>query len=54
MHSGMYGMNVMQESNRQMRGTSPAQIKGAEVSISLGVGGMFGAAGCVVFSNVEP
>ena len=51
MHSGMY---AMQESNRQMRGTSPAQIKGAEVSVSLGGGGMFGAAGCVVISNVAP
>ena len=54
MHSGMYGMYAMQESIRQMRGTAPAQIEGAEVSVSLGVGGMFGAAGCVVFSNVAP
>ena len=54
MHSGMYGMYAMQESVRQMRGTAPAQIAGAEVSVSLGVGGMFGAAGCVVFSNVAP
>jgi len=54
MHSGMYGMYAMQESVRQMRGVAPAQIDGAEVSVSLGVGGMFGAAGCVVFSNVAP
>lgn len=51
MHSGMYGMYALQESVRQMRGTSPAQVEGAEVSVCLGVGGMFGAAGCVVFGN---
>lgn len=54
MHSGMYGMYAMQESIRQVRGVAPAQVDGVEVSVSLGVGGMFGAAGCVVFSNVEP
>ena len=53
MHSGMYGMYAMQESVRQMRGTAPAQVDGAEISVSLGVGGMFGAAGCVVFSNID-
>lgn len=51
MHSGMYGMYALQESVRQMRGTSPAQVAGAEISVCLGVGGMFGAAGCVVFGN---
>ena len=51
MHSGMYGMYALQESVRQMRGTAPAQVPGAEVSVCLGVGGMFAAAGCVVFSN---
>jgi acetyl-CoA acetyltransferase len=54
MHSGMYGMYAMQESVRQVRGVAPAQVDGVEVSVSLGVGGMFGAAGCVVFSNVAP
>jgi acetyl-CoA acetyltransferase len=54
MHSGMYGMYAMQESVRQMRGTSPAQVPGAELSVCLGVGGMFAASGCVVFSNVAP
>ena len=53
-HSGMYGMYAMQESVRQMRDNSPAQVEGTEVSVSLGVGDMFGAAGCVVFSNVAP
>ncbi len=51
MHSGMYGMYALQESVRQLRGTSPAQVEGAEISVCLGVGGMFGAAGCVVFGN---
>jgi acetyl-CoA acetyltransferase len=54
MHSGMYGMYALQESVRQMRGIAPAQVEGAEISVCLGVGGMFGASGCVVFSNVEP
>ena len=51
MHSGMYGMYAMQESVRQMRGNAPAQVEGAEVSLCLGVGGMFGASGCIVFGN---
>ncbi|MEZ5383612.1 MAG: hypothetical protein R2754_17660 [Microthrixaceae bacterium] len=51
MHSGMYGMYALQESVRQMRGTAPAQVEGAEVSLCLGVGGMFGASGCVVFGT---
>ncbi len=52
MHSGMYGMYAMQESVRQMRGVAPAQVQNAEVSVCLGVGGMFGASGCVVFGNM--
>ena len=51
MHSGMYGMYALQESVRQMRGTAPAQIPGAEISLCHGVGGMFGAAGTIVFAN---
>lgn len=53
MHSGMYGMYAMQESVRQLRGTAAAQVEGAEISVCLGVGGMFGASGCVVFGR-EP
>ncbi len=53
MHSGMYGMYAMQESVRQMRGVAPAQVQGAAISLCLGVGGMFGASGCVVFGR-EP
>jgi acetyl-CoA acetyltransferase len=51
MHSGMYGMYALQESVRQMRGIAPAQIPGAKVAVSHGVGGMFAASGTVIFSN---
>ncbi len=54
MHSGMYGMYALQESVRQMRGTSPAQIDGAKISVCHGVGGMFAASGTIIFSNEEP
>jgi acetyl-CoA acetyltransferase len=54
MHSGMYGMYALQESVRQMRGTSPAQVDGAKISVCHGVGGMFAASGTIVFSNQEP
>lgn len=52
MHSGMYGMYALQEGVRQMRGTSPAQVEGAEISLVHGVGGMFSAAATVVLTNV--
>ena len=51
MHSGMYGMYALQESVRQMRGIAPAQVPGAKISYSQGIGGMFGAAGTIIFSN---
>ena len=51
MHSGMYGMYALQESVRQIRGTAAAQVPDAQVSLCLGVGGMFGASGCVVLGN---
>ena len=50
-HSGMYGMYAMQESVRQMRGMAPAQVDGAKISVCQGVGGMFAAAGTVIFGN---
>ena len=53
MHSGMYGMYALQDSVRQIRGTAPAQVVDANVSLCLGVGGMFGASGCIVFGK-EP
>ena len=54
MHSGMYGMYALQESVRQMRGTAPAQVADAEISVCLGVGGMFAASGCIVMTNQQP
>ena len=54
MHSGMYGMYALQESVRQMRGTAPAQIDGAKISVCHGVGGMFAASGTIIFSNEAP
>jgi acetyl-CoA acetyltransferase len=54
MHSGMYGMYAMQESIRQLRGIAPAQVPGAKISISHGVGGMFAASGTVIWSNEAP
>lgn len=54
MHSGMYGMYALQESVRQLRGTAPAQVPNAKISIAHGVGGMFAASGTIVFSNEAP
>lgn len=51
MHSGMYGMYALQESVRQMRGTAPAQVPNAKISVCHGVGGMFAASGTVIFTN---
>jgi acetyl-CoA acetyltransferase len=54
MHSGMYGIYALQESVRQMRGTAPAQIPGARISVCHGVGGMFAASGTIFMSNQPP
>src|SRR5437899_3846465 len=54
MHYGMYGMYALQESVRQMRGTAPAQIEGAKISVCHGVGGMFAASGTIIMSNEAP
>ena len=51
MHSGMYGMYALQESVRQMRGTAPAQVPNATISVCHGVGGMFAASGTIIFTN---
>ncbi len=53
-HTGMYGMFALQESVRQMRGTAPAQVEGAKISVCHGVGGMFAASGTIVLTNQEP
>jgi hypothetical protein len=51
MHSGMY---ALQESVRQMRGSAPAQIPGAKVSVCHGVGGMLAASGTIIMANEAP
>jgi acetyl-CoA acetyltransferase len=53
MHSGMYGMYALQESVRQMRGIAPAQVEGAKITVSHGVGGMFAASGTIIFTNQD-
>jgi acetyl-CoA acetyltransferase len=53
MHSGMYGMYALQESVRQMRGIAPAQVEGAKIAVSHGVGGMFAASGTIIFTNQD-
>jgi acetyl-CoA acetyltransferase len=54
MHSGMYGMYALQESVRQLRGSAPAQVPGAKVSVAHGVGGMFAASGTIILGNERP
>jgi acetyl-CoA acetyltransferase len=53
-HSGMYGMYLMQESARQLRGEAFRQVEGIRTSFMQGVGGMFGAAGSQVWTNEPP
>jgi acetyl-CoA acetyltransferase len=53
-HTGMYGMFAIQESVRQIRGTSPSQVDGVEISVAHGVGGMFSAAGTLVLGSHAP
>jgi acetyl-CoA acetyltransferase len=45
------GMYALQESVRQIRGTAPAQIEGAKISVGHGLGGMFAASGTIIMSN---
>ena len=37
-----------------MRGTAPAPIPGAKISVYHGVGGMFAASGTIIMSNEPP
>ncbi len=53
-HTGMYGMFALQESVRQVRGESPAQVDDVNISVCLGVGGMFAAGACIVFGKELP
>ena len=53
-HTGMYGMFALQESVRQIRGQAPAQVDNVDISVCLGVGGMFAAGACIVFGKEQP
>ena len=53
-HTGMYGMFALQETVRQVRGTAAAQVKGVQVAVCHGVGGMFGASGTIVMGDRQP
>ena len=53
-HTGMNGMFAIQESVRQVRGEAAHQVDGVKTSFCQGVGGMFMAAGSLVFTNEEP
>ncbi len=50
-HTGMYGMFLVQESVRQLRGEAAAQVPDVNVSLAQGVGGMFMAAGTLVLGS---
>ncbi|HUJ05473.1 MAG TPA: thiolase [Streptosporangiaceae bacterium] len=50
-HTGMYGMFAIQEAVRQIRGEAAAQVDGAEISVVLGVGGMFATSGALVLGR---
>jgi acetyl-CoA acetyltransferase len=50
-HTGMYGMFLVQESVRQLRGEAAAQLPEVRTSLAHGIGGMFQAAASVILSN---
>ena len=50
-HTGMYGMFAIQEGVRQVRGEAPAQVRGADISVILGNGGMFATSGVLVLGR---
>jgi acetyl-CoA acetyltransferase len=53
-HTGMYGMFAIQEAVRQIRGEAAHQVDGVKTSFVQGVGGMFMAAGSLIFTNEAP
>jgi acetyl-CoA acetyltransferase len=50
-HTGMYGMFLMQESVRQVRGEAAAQVPDVDISVAHGVGSMFTSAATIVFAS---
>jgi acetyl-CoA acetyltransferase len=53
-HSGQYGMHMMQESMRQLRGKGFRQVPNIKTSFLQGIGGMFGGFGSLVWTNEPP
>src|ERR1700722_1999635 len=52
-HTGVYGMFLMQESIRQVRGEAAAQVRGVKISVAHGVGSMFTSACTIVFGSAR-
>jgi acetyl-CoA acetyltransferase len=52
-HTGVYGMFLMQEAIRQIRGEAAAQIPNINISVVHGVGSMFTSAATIVFASSE-
>lgn len=50
-HTGMYGMFLIQESVRQLRGEASAQVPGVEISLMQGVGGAFMSAATLILGT---
>ena len=50
-HTGMYGMFLLIECVRQLRGEAAAQVPGVDVSVAVGNGGMFTAASTLVLGS---
>lgn len=52
-HPGMYGMFLLVEAVRQLRGESTGQVDGAKVAIAHGCGGVLSSTSTVVFGSEE-
>lgn len=52
-HTGLYGMFLLLEAVRQVRGEADAQVPGVDVSMVQAVGGMFEAAGTLILGSAD-
>jgi acetyl-CoA acetyltransferase len=52
-HTGVYGMFVLQEAIRQVRGEAAAQVPDVKISVAHGVGSMFTSASTIIFGTSE-